>query len=242
MDTATPRTDGRQERWKKHKQERRHAVVGAAIALLEERPPGAEVPVADIAARSGVNRSVLYRHFKDRTDLDRAVQQEICERLGNDLLAVLTPDGTPRQIIDRIVATYVNLAVAHPTWVRFVDQDLPDDAPKPLDLALETLAEQIESVIEMFVAALGIELSTDDKDALEPWVFGLIGGCMQSVDRWIGRERLAPDTGYFAGQISDVVWFQVEGHARKRGIEIPDESVEDLITRLVTADALADGS
>lgn len=234
--STSPRPDGRQQRWLRHKEERRRAVIDAAIELLEENAPGTELHVQEIASRAGLNRSVIYRHFKDRNDLDLAVQQAICAQVGEVMLPAISLDGTPREIVHRIVAAYVSWAAAHPSLVRFVEHEVPGQE-RPLEAALEAIAQQVEMVIETFVSALDIELSAEDRDSLEPWVFGLIGGCFQSVQRWTGRDRLAPGADYFVTQISDVVWFQIDGLARKRNIEIPDEPVERLILRFTGLDA-----
>lgn len=229
----SPHLDGRRLRWERHNAERRQHVIDAAVDLLEERDPGAELHVQEIAERAGMNRSVIYRHFNDRSDLDLAVQQEVCVRIAEVLLPAFDLDGsTIREIVHRIIAAYVGWAVAHPTLVRFVEQDLPGVSPKPLDVALEQIAHQIEVVIEALVDALGVELSADDRALLEPWVFGLIGGCFQSLRRWTSRDRLSPSVDYFVHQTSHVVWFQVDGLARLRGIELPDQPVEALLASL----------
>ena len=69
--------DGRQARWDKHNQERRQVILDAAIAVVEAGEPGAEFHVQQIADRAGLSRTVVYRHFADRADLDQAIQAEM---------------------------------------------------------------------------------------------------------------------------------------------------------------------
>jgi AcrR family transcriptional regulator len=228
-------TDGRQLRWQRHKAQRRRVVIDAAIAVLQRREPGAEIHVRDIADEAGINRSSVYRHFDDRGDLDLAVQREICDRAGGVLLPALALDGTPRDIVRRIVDAYIRWAVAHPALVRFAEQDLPGASAKPLDEALEQVARQIELVIGGFVSALGADLDVGDRDALEPWVFGLIGGCFEAVRRWTAREALSPGVDDFVDLMTDAVWFQIDGLASSRGITVPDLPVEQLLASLETA-------
>ncbi len=72
--------DGRQARWDKHNQARRQAILDAALAVVEAGAPGAEFHVQQIADRAGLSRTVVYRHFADRADLDQAVQTEMLAR------------------------------------------------------------------------------------------------------------------------------------------------------------------
>ena len=65
------KTDGRQLRWDSHNQARRQHILDAAIDVLADSEPGAEVHVQQIADRAGLSRTVVYRHFADRADLDK---------------------------------------------------------------------------------------------------------------------------------------------------------------------------
>ncbi len=112
---ATAQRDGRQARWERHNRERRRHVLEAAVVVLESEPPGTEVHVQQIAERAGINRTVVYRHFTDRADLDRAVRAHILDGLAAELLPHITLDGTVREIIRRVVSTYVDWVVAHPS-------------------------------------------------------------------------------------------------------------------------------
>ena len=114
MTASVKSPDGRQARWDKHNQERRQVILDAAIAVIETAEPGAEFHVHQIAEQAGLNRSVVYRHFADRADLDHAILVEIVEGVMDRLLPALTLDGTVREIIHRIVFAYVDWAAAHP--------------------------------------------------------------------------------------------------------------------------------
>lgn len=228
-------SDGRQLRWQRHKQERRRVVIDAAIEVLEQREPGTEIHVHEIARAAGMNRSVVYRHFADRTDLDLAVQQEVCDLVGTVMAQAITLEGTPRELIRRIVAAYIRWAVEHPALVRFAEQDLPGAAHKPLDDALEMVAQQIEAIIAHLAEALGADLADSDRDALEPWVFGLIGGCFEAVRRWTARGVLSPEVEPFVDLMTAAMWYQIDGLATERGIRVPDLPVDELIASLEAA-------
>jgi len=223
-------TDGRKRRWQQHNADRRQAVIDAAITVLaRDLEPGAELSVQQIADEASVHRTVLYRYFEDRTDLDVAIQQEICNRAGELLLAAVTLEGTPRDIVHRIITAYVSWAVDNLALMRFAERDIPGAATKPLDDAIGRIAEQIELVIGGFLALLDAEVGDDDRDALTPYVFLLVGGVMAAVRSWSSRAELRPAAPDFTRLLADVTWLQIEGLAASRNIEVPDLPVEQLL-------------
>ncbi|GAB2981608.1 TetR/AcrR family transcriptional regulator [Nocardioides montaniterrae] len=236
---ATPKPDGRQVRWLEHNQQRRRVIVDAAVAVLESQAPGEEVPVQAVAERAGLSRTVIYRHFEDRADLDRAVQSEICDQLGTVLAVALAVDRRPQELVDGVVGAFVRWCQQHPAMLAFVERDVSDWGTSPLALAMEQIAVGIEAIMNAVVDALGFELSEVDRAGLEPWVFGIVGGAFAGVRRWLGRPILEPVVEDMAKVLSVAVWVQIDGMARSRGIEIPDEPLGSLRHELGGAD---DGS
>ncbi len=233
-------TDGRQLRWQQHNRERRQVILNAAVDVLEVHAPGEDIHVQEIADKAGLSRTVVYRHFQDRGDLDLAVQREICGRLGEAVLPAVSFDGTPREMIRRIVAAYIRWAVAHPALVRFAERDLPGVSETPMDAAIDQIAAQIQDLMNGVVSLLGAELSEHDRDGLVPWVFGLIGGCFYAVRRWTTRDRLAPPVEVFVELMTDAMWFQIDGLAASRGIQLPDAPVEQLLAAFGDGDGSDD--
>lgn len=229
-----PHVDGRQLRWQRHNEERRQRVIDAAIAVLEERWPAAEIRAQHIAEKAGINRSVLYRYFRDRTDLDMAVQQEICRRASDVLVPAVALHGTIREIVQRVVGAYVGWAAEHPGLVRFAEQEIAGASHRPIEGTIELFAAQVEQLIVGVVEVIGGELSESDRAALEPWAFALIGGGMSAVRRWSTRPTIAPAPEEFARLLSDTVWFQIAGLAGERGIPLPEIPVDEFIESVTT--------
>lgn len=226
MAQAATSTDGRQARWAKHNQERRRQILDAAVEVLEAAEPGAEFHVQQIAERAGLNRTVVYRHFADRADLDRGVQGQIL----NDLAALLVPavslEGTVNQIIRRIVSTYVEWVVAHPSLHVFAEQESSGPMQHGIHQIAGTLVEVLETAIEM----LGAELDADERAAVDPLAYGLVGAVLGAVRRWVGREELAPTAPVLSELLSQSVWHILDGHARRLGLEVdPDLPIEQLL-------------
>jgi AcrR family transcriptional regulator len=227
MSSSGKGVDGRQARWDRHNQERRQVILDAAVAVVEAGEPGAEFHVQQIAERAGINRSVVYRHFADRADLDQAIRAEIIEGVMERLLPALTLDGTVREIIHRIVFAYVDWAAAHPALHRLVDQAAIGGA---LEHGLDRVASMIVEVLETAIDLLGADLKEDDADALDPLAYALVGAAFGAVRRWVAREPRRPDAPELASLLSDSVWLILDGHARRLGLEIdPDVPIEELL-------------
>lgn len=203
-------------------------MLAAALEVIAESQPGDDVHVQQIADRAGLSRTVLYRHFADRADLDRAIQAEIVDRVWGEIVPVLSLDGTPVEVVRRIVAAYVGWAAAHPALHRFAEADVPGNVPSPLSRMVEQAAAQIEGLITLGAELLEVPLDDDLRSALDPLVFGLVGAGMASVRRWTAQaDRVATDV--FVDLLTQAVWLQIAGMAAARGVVIdPDTPVQDL--------------
>lgn len=225
-DTARP--DGRQVRWDRHNQERRQRIIDAAIEVISEGEPGAEFHVQQIAERAGLSRTVIYRHFSDRADLDREIQVAILDDLWARLLPAVTLDGTVPDIISRIVSVYVRWAVEHPALHRIAEQDTPGDSP--LQQGLEVIAQQLVELIETAVDLLRVDPAPELRAAIDPLVFGLVGAVFAAVRRWVSRPERTPDAELLVELVTESVWFIIVGHARALGLELRrDQPVEELL-------------
>lgn len=230
MSDPGTRGDGRQARWSGHNEQRRREILDAAIAEIEHNGPGAELHVRAIAARAGLSRTVVYRHFEDRADLDRAVQQRIIDGLWAELLPAVSLNGTAPEIIRRIISTYVEWSVAHPALHLAADHD-PDGRDGPLQLAMEQLASEIATVVGTAAIALGADPDAEPVAALDPLVFGLVGSVFGAVRRWLTRSDRHLSADSLVTLISQSVWFVIDGHARTLGISLdPDLPLDRLLS------------
>lgn len=226
-----PASDGRDERWAAHREERRAQILDAAIAVIERSPEGEEIHVRQIAQEAGLGRAVLYRHFADKADLDREVQRRILQLLMDTLVPEFELSGTIDQIIRRIVHAYVSWADAHPALHRIGAAESQDT--ERLNDVMQT-TQQIGGLITVLVTSganlLEVELSDQDRQLLDPLVFGIVGQAVGTVRFWLAREKREPSVEVLAVHLARSVWFQIDGHARDRGITIdPATSLDDLI-------------
>ena len=92
------------------------------------------------------------------------------------------------------------------------------------------------------VIAFGIVDSVDDEDeraALDPWVFGMIGAAFAAVRRWLERPVRAPGLETFTAILSESITAQINGMSTARGLNLPDLPLSDLM-RMWTGAASAD--
>ncbi|MCZ4499743.1 MAG: hypothetical protein JWQ74_2296 [Marmoricola sp.] len=233
-----PAPDGRDERWAAHREERRAQILDAAVAVIEREPIGGEIHVRQIADEAGLGRPVIYRHFTDRADLDRAVQKRILELLMDRLVPEFELSGSIGEIIERIVHAYVAWAAEHPALHRIGAAET-QDAERLGDVLQVT--EQIGNLIAMLVTSgadlLAVELTEEDQQILDPLVFGIVGQAVGTVRFWLARDPRLPSVAVVAEHLTRSVWFQIDGHARDRGIELdPTISLDDLILASLRSD------
>jgi AcrR family transcriptional regulator len=225
-------------RWDSHNQARRQHILDAAIEVLADSEPGSDVHVQQIADRAGLSRTVVYRHFQDRADLDEAVQGHALELLRAELVPALSFEGTPVEIIRRIVSAYVDWASDHPSLHEFTQQSPPGAGVGQMERAIRQIAGQIEDLIHVGVEVLHVELDEDEVAALDPLVFGLVGGVFTSTRRWLSRPERAPRREVFVELVTEAVWMQIAGMAGRRGVELdPDGPVEALLDSVIETGA-----
>ena len=103
--------DGRSTRWDAHRARRCEEVVDAALTVLEEHGP--DFGLDQVAARAGVTKPVIYRHFADRAGLVQAMGERATNRLMGRLMPAVYADTEP--LGDRIRTSIAIL-------VRFLDE------------------------------------------------------------------------------------------------------------------------
>jgi AcrR family transcriptional regulator len=173
---------------------------------------------------------VVYRHFDGRADLDTAVQGRALELLRAELVPVLSFEGAPIDIIRGIVGAYVGWADQHPALHELARQHPPGPGLDQLEWAVQHIVGQIEDLIAVGAEVMQVQVDPDDMAALDPLVFGLVGGVFTATRRWLSRPERRPVRDRFVELLTEAVWVQVAAMVRARGVELnPDVPVESLL-------------
>lgn len=219
------RADGRSTRWDAHKSQRRRHLLDAAVAAIEAGGP--HVGVRQIAESAGVPRSVVYRHFKDRADLDEQISQCIVDQLMSELAPTLRPSGTATEAIHRVIATYLDWIARHPRLHAFLGahSNAPAGGSRVVAGTKAAIAAQAAELLTTAARAAG-----KDTGFAESVAAGLVGFVDATVNHWLADKRQTLSAEQFAEFLTHSIWSLLDGNARALGVRIdPQRPVRELL-------------
>ncbi|WP_375491560.1 TetR/AcrR family transcriptional regulator [uncultured Jatrophihabitans sp.] len=201
--------DGRRSRWTQHRTERRAAFVEAGVLAVDQYGPAASAE--QIAEAAGVSRTVLYRYFRDREDLRKAIADRVVDEVVASVVPALTvsDNATPRQLITPAIAEIVNWLDRRPNIYRF----LRSRRDGGLDSVETTLADNIAVLLQAIMLVLGI-----DARVAEPGAYGVVGFVESIGGWWLEHHEMPRDQ--FTELVVSGVWHLLEGAARDHGVHI----------------------
>ena len=183
-----PVVDGRSARWDEHRRTRRAELVDATIVALRSRGPG--VGMDDVAAAAGTSKTVVYRHFADKTELYVAVCQRVADRLAGQLRRAMTDETDPQVLLAGAIDAYLELIESDPEVYRFVVHrpvlDRPVDAD-PVSGLSTLVGDHVGALIEARLRAEG-----RDHAAAVAWGHGLVGLVRAAADHWLDDPARMP--------------------------------------------------
>lgn len=172
--------DGRSARWAKHREQRRAELLDVARKVIHTDGP--DVTMEDIAAASGTSKSIVYRYFSDKKQLQKALGLHILDGMHRRLVAELTEleeAGGAVSVEDRIhamVGAYVHTAEQSPGLYRFIT--------RPSEGLNHFLADSARLVAEA--------VPSEDPDRVL-WSTGAIGFVRDAVDHWMALPAEDPE-------------------------------------------------
>jgi AcrR family transcriptional regulator len=203
-----PARDRRDSRWDEHRRTRREELVDATVAAVGRH--GAGVGMEEIAAEAGTSKTVVYRHFADRSELYVAV----CTRVASQLLpklraAIESADNSPREMVSGAIDTYLAFIESDPELYRFVvrQQALDRPASDPIDGLSDLVGQQAAAAISVALQQAG-----SDPSGAAPWGHGVVGLVRSAADWWLRAERPMLRTE-LAAHLTDLAWTGLSGVA-----------------------------
>ena len=216
-DSEPPDTrDRRNSRWDEHRRTRREQLVEATLAAVEKH--GAGVGMEEIAAEAGTSKTVVYRHFADRSELYVAVCNRVASQLLPKLRAAIESDsGHPRAMVAAAIDTYLAFIETDPELYRFVVHQHTLDRP-----ASDPMASLSDLVGQQAAAAISVALQQAGHDpaAAAPWGHGVVGLVRSAADWWLRAERPMLRTE-LAAHLTDLAW------AGLSGVVTPDTRIKE---------------
>ena len=193
--------DRRDSRWDEHRRARRDQLVQATIAAVARH--GAAVGMDEIAAEAGTSKTVVYRHFTDRSELYVAVCTRVAAELLPRLRDAVEGSDEPREMVAAAIETYLTFIEADPELYRFVVHQQGPDRPAdrdPVGSLSDLVGEQAAAIV-----GLALERSGRDARAAAPWGHGVVGMVRSAADWWLRAQRPMPRSELTA-HLTDLAW------------------------------------
>ncbi|MCE5288029.1 MAG: TetR/AcrR family transcriptional regulator [Nocardiaceae bacterium] len=220
-------------RWVGHNFERQTRIVRAAIELLESSP-SMDVPIQDIANRAGLSKSVVYRQFDGRDDLDRRIRAQIADDLLDTLIAALDfSQGSVSAIARRTIQAIGDWAEGHQRLYGFLRSGPSSDSKVS---AIGTLKDEVADKISGVVNSIAMMIG-EDPAPFRSLPYALVTMVEGTLTRWVqdpapkrSRDEIIEDLALYVGYL-------IDGGARTMGVDLDQsEELMSVIARLAARD------
>ena len=149
---------------------------------------GGQLSVAAIAARAGVTKPVLYRHFGDKAGLYRALAELHIEQLLADLRKALATRGGVRARVSATVDAYLAAIERRPDVYRFVVHQAAAEEP-----AVAGYVALVQSRLAAELAG-GLRLQLGDRASalrVNAWAHAIVGLVRSAGEWWLQQPDVA---------------------------------------------------
>lgn len=197
--------DRRDSRWDEHRRNRREELVEATLTAVAKH--GAGVGMDEIAAEAGTSKTVVYRHFADRSELYVAVCTRVASQLLPKLRAAIERGGTPRDMVTEAIDAYLAFIEADPELYRFVvhQQTLERPPADPVNSLSDLVGDQAAAAI-----SVALHQSGRDATAAAPWGHAVVGLVRSAADWWLRTQRPML-RNELAAHLTDLAWAGLAG-------------------------------
>ncbi|WP_374101108.1 TetR/AcrR family transcriptional regulator [Antrihabitans sp. YC2-6] len=235
MPTADEPVSGHMARWERHNSTRQRHIVEAAVELIEESEPGADIPVQRIAKRAGLAKSVVYRQFTDKDDLDRRIRSFLLDQLTEILDAALNiSDGTLEEILVRTIRSVADWATDHARLHEFMRRGPTDYDDAGID-AITSLKARISQRSHEIIFSIA-QLLDADAQPFEHLPFAVVTMVEGTLSHWARDPSPTQDRAQVVQDLATYAWFVLDGAARSAGLVVdPKVPLVTVIDQLMAA-------
>jgi AcrR family transcriptional regulator len=217
---AGPAADGRSDRWRAHREQRRAEFVQAAMRVLARE--GTDLPMDAVAAEAGVTKPVLYRYFADKAALVDAIGEASSQLLLDRLVPVMRSPSPPLQRIRDAVGAFFGVIDEFPNvyWLLArrpgVEGGASAVGSDPVQRDKEYIATTLTAILGDYMRVFGL-----DSGAAEPWAYGITGLVQSTGEWWLLRRSMS--RVHVVEYVTQLLWAALSGVMREAGIAIdPD--------------------
>ncbi|HEU0191588.1 MAG TPA: TetR/AcrR family transcriptional regulator [Mycobacterium sp.] len=221
---------GYEARWQQHNAERRTLILQAAVAVIEDSPPGADISVQSIAKRAGVAKSVVYRQFSGKDELERRIRSYLVDDFAAVLDAKLdVSSGSLREILTRSVRAVADWMADRQQLNEFARRGPTLDGTADAAGELKRrIARRGEDIIAAIAATIGA-----DSTAFESVPFAVATMVEGTLASWLREAPPTRTREQMATTLAEIIWFVLDGAARSAGVVIdPDTELAAVIESL----------
>ena len=209
-------SDGRATRWAGQRAKRRAEIVAAALDAIREH--GIGVSTEQIAARAGVARTRLYRHFDDADDLYDAVAQGAAQAIIERMVVTFAaPSGSAMDLIARSVRTYVEWLIDNGSLYRYVVLRTVDAGAGGDPLIVDVRTAISAPMRSLFAAYL--QYFRKDPALADPVMPNATGLVESTTNRWLA-EPGPLDLDGLVHNLSGWIWGVLDTVLRGLGVTI----------------------
>ncbi len=211
--------DGRDTRWNDHRLQRRDLILAASLTCIER--DGVGVGVAAIADEAGLPRSVVYRLFRDREDLDEQIRTRIIEEMMLDLAPALDPRGTAYDAVGHAVRTYVAWVDRRPRLHQFLGTGSATKPKTGSRVVTGTRTAVALAVVDLVQDFLGRRSTHPVPDgAAENLAFAMVGLVDGAVNRWVAHPESRSSADELTTFLTDALWGVITSTASRFGLRV----------------------
>lgn len=162
--------------------------------------------MSQVAAQARTSKTVVYRHFADKTDLYLAVCERVATVLVDQLQEAMREVTEPARTLRAGIDAYLGLIEADPDVYRYVmrpprlDRPVGGDGTDPVSHLTTLIGDHVGEIISVELRRRG-----RDPEPAATWGHALVGMVRAAADQWLGNR---PEVGreVLARQLADLAW------------------------------------